>query len=276
MNPKISVIMGIYNCEKTLDESIESIINQTYRNWELIMCDDASSDNTLSIARRYEGLYPKKIKVIENKRNLSLAPTLNRCLEFATGKYIARQDADDISLNNRLEIQLNFLEDNKGYDLVGSQMISFNENGVKGVRGVNIDIPDKFTMIKGTAFCHATILAKKDVYEQLHGYRVTRYTERCEDVDLWFRFFEKGFKGYNLDQALYKVRDDEDAYRRRTFKNYFNVFIVNYLGFRKLKIPIRYYIYLIKPLITPFIPTNIIKKYHNKNKILKEQSEIEF
>ena len=149
MNPKISVIMGIYNCEKTLDESIESIINQTYRNWELIMCDDASSDNTLSIARRYESLYPKKIKVIENKRNLSLAPTLNRCLEFATGKYIARQDADDISLNNRLEIQLNFLEDNKGYDLVGSQMISFNENGVNGVRGVNIDIPDKFTMIKG-------------------------------------------------------------------------------------------------------------------------------
>ena len=65
MRPKISIIMGIYNCEKTISESIESIINQTYENWELIMCDDNSSDNTLKIAQKYECIYPDKIKVIQ-------------------------------------------------------------------------------------------------------------------------------------------------------------------------------------------------------------------
>ena len=93
---------------------------------------------------------------------------------------------------------------------------------------------------------------------------VTKYTNRCEDVDLWFRFLEKGFKGYNLKEALYKVRDDEAAYKRRTFKNYFNVFLISFRGFRKLEIPLEYYIYLIKPLITPFIPICLLKCYHIK------------
>lgn len=161
MRPKISIIMGIYNCEKTISESIESIINQTYENWELIMCDDNSSDNTLKIAQKYECIYPDKIKVIKNEFNISLAPTLNKCLQFATGEYIARQDGDDLSLSNRLEVQLDFLEKNQEYDLVGSQMISFDKNGDKGIRGVNVPVPNKFTMVKGTAFCHATILARK-------------------------------------------------------------------------------------------------------------------
>ena len=274
MRPKISIIMGIYNCEKTLSESIESIINQTYKNWELIMCDDHSSDDTLKIAQRYEIMYPEKIKVIKNNFNISLAPTLNRCLEFATGEYIARQDGDDLSLSNRLEVQLDFLERNQEYDLVGSQMISFDKNGDKGIRGVNVSVPNKFTMVKGTAFCHATILARKKVYEELGGYRVTKYTNRCEDVDLWFRFFEKGFKGYNLKEALYKVRDDEAAYKRRTFKNYFNVFVISFRGFRKLEIPLKYYVYLIKPLITPFIPISLLKSYHIKNKIAIEEAKI--
>ncbi len=87
--PKISVIMGIYNCEETLAESIESILSQSYKNWELIMCDDASTDGTYQIARRYADHYSDRITLIQNKTNQRLAASLNRCLTYATGDYIA-------------------------------------------------------------------------------------------------------------------------------------------------------------------------------------------
>ncbi len=90
MNPKVSIIMGIYNCESTLEEAIESIINQTYENWELIMCDDCSSDGTFEVAKKYKDKYPNKIKLIKNEKNITLGPTLNRCMEYVEGKYICK------------------------------------------------------------------------------------------------------------------------------------------------------------------------------------------
>ncbi len=101
--------MGIYNCEEYLAESIDSIIDQTYTNWELIMCDDGSTDNTLKIAKRYEKKYPQKIIVMKNYKNMGLNYTLNKCLEKVDSEYIARQDGDDISLPNRLEVEMDFM-----------------------------------------------------------------------------------------------------------------------------------------------------------------------
>ena len=262
MTAKVSIIMGIYNCQDTLKHSIESILNQTYTNWELIKCDDCSTDNTYDIAEYYANKFPEKIKLIKNKKNITLAPTLNKCLQLASGDYIARQDSDDISLPNRLEKQVDFMSKNIQYDLVGSSMISFDGNSEIGIRGVMNENPNKFSLLTTTPFCHATILAKRKVFEQLGGYKVTKYTTRCEDLDLWFRFFEKDFKGYNFKEPVYKVRDDYSSYKRRTFRNYFNVFIVSFTGFKKLKFPIWKYVFLIKPLITPLIPIRLIKIYH--------------
>ena len=81
MTPKISIIMGIYNCENTLKESLDSILNQTYSNWEMIMCDDGSSDRTLEIAKQYQTQYPEQFRVIQNKKNIGLNATLNKCLK---------------------------------------------------------------------------------------------------------------------------------------------------------------------------------------------------
>ena len=97
MKGKISIIMGAYNCEDTLSEAIDSIIQQTYKDWELIICDDGSKDNTLSIAKEYEKQY-ENIHVYKNEKNLGLNKTLNKCLSYAKGEYIARMDGDDISL----------------------------------------------------------------------------------------------------------------------------------------------------------------------------------
>lgn len=265
-NGKVSVIMGIYNCQDTLRESIDSIINQTYDNWELIMCDDMSTDNTYKIAQSYIEKYPNKIKLIQNKKNSGLAFSLNQCLKYVTGEFIARQDGDDLSVKNRFEVQVKFLEENRQYDLVASKMISFDENGVNGLRGVLFDEPKISNLSKSTAFCHATIMAREYVYKELNGYRVNKYTMRCEDVDLWFRFFAKGYKGYNLQEGLYMVRDDLDSYKRRTLKSYIYLMKVNYDGYRMVNMPKKYYVFLIKPIISALIPKSIMKVYH-KNRV---------
>ena len=261
--PKVSIIMGIYNCEATLKESIESIINQTYTNWELIMCDDCSKDNTLKIAKLYEKKYPEKIKVINNEKNLTLGPTLNRCLEVSSGKYISRQDGDDISTLDRLEKQVIFLENNKEYDLVGSSMISFDENGEYGARKLNQE-PKGKDLMKGSTFAHATILMKKEVMDALGGYSIKSYTKQVEDYNLWFRFFQKGYRGYNLEEPLYYVREDRNAYKRKSYNRRLNEIRVMVEGCKNLKLPFKYYLMAIKPIIASIIPSKLLMTYHRR------------
>lgn len=262
-NKKVSIIMGIYNCENTLGESIESIINQTYLNWELIMCDDGSKDNTYCIAEKYKNLYPEKIKLLKNNKNMKLAPTLNNCLKYAGGDYIARMDADDIALQQRLEIQIEFLEKHLEYDLVGGALIPFDENGEKGIRRFEM-IPDERYFIKNTPFAHPTIMARAKVYKVLKGYSTDRNITRCEDIDLWFRFFKEGFKGYNLPIPLLKYREYLSDYQKRKVEYGYDTAKVCYRGYKMLNYPKIYYIFLLKPIICALIPNIIIKTYHNK------------
>lgn len=119
--PLISVLMGIYNCADTLEEAVECIINQTYTNWELILCDDCSTDNTSEVAAILAER-DKRIVLLKNKTNMTLAPTLNKCLDVAQGKYVARMDGDDICSKDRFENEMLFLENHPEYALVSCQM----------------------------------------------------------------------------------------------------------------------------------------------------------
>ena len=106
--PLISVLMGIYNCAETLEDAVRCIMQQTYTNWELIICDDCSSDKTLEIALQLASK-DKRIYVLKNAVNMTLAPSLNKCLSEAHGKYIARMDGDDVCALDRFEKELLFL-----------------------------------------------------------------------------------------------------------------------------------------------------------------------
>ena len=129
----ISVIMGIYNCEKYLAEAIDCILNQTYKDWELIMCDDGSTDQTYTIAESYKNAHPEKIQLLRNLSNKGLNYTLNRCLEAAKGEYIARMDGDDLCSFNRFEKEAAILESRKDISIVSSYLEYFDEGGVWGI-----------------------------------------------------------------------------------------------------------------------------------------------
>lgn len=268
LDPKVSVIMGIYNCEKTLEESIKSIINQTYPNWELIMCDDGSTDDTYQIAKKYSEKY-SNIILIQNESNKGLNYTLNHCLNYATGKYIARQDGDDLSLPDRFEKQVNILE-STNYGVVSSAMIYFDEQGEWG-QGNPVQVPTKLDFINESPICHAPCMVRKEIFDEVSGYSDSKYLLRVEDYHLWFKIYAKGYKAFNIKEPLYKMFDGRDAFNRRKFKYRINEMYVKFIGFRMLDMPIKYYPYILRPIIVGLLPKSIYMKLHklrlNKSKV---------
>lgn len=217
MDEKISVIMTCYNCEKTVDKAINSILDQTYENWVMIICDDGSTDNTLSIIRGYEKKYPDKFIVIQNEKNSQLPFSLNHCLEYVKTDLVARMDADDWCLPERFEKQVTFLKSHPDIDLVGTGISA--SDGEKEIGAFSApEYPKKEDMLRTNCFLHATIMTYKRVYDALGGYSLDPTVLRVEDVDLWCRFFAAGFKGYNLQEKLYVILEDDSAAKRRSLR----------------------------------------------------------
>jgi glycosyltransferase EpsE len=256
--PEISVIMGIYNThnETMVKLAINSILNQTYNNFELIICDDGSTDGTYDLVKKLTE-HDGRVILIKNKVNQGLAKTLNNCLEIAKGKYIARMDADDISVLNRFEKQIEFLNKYFEYDLVGSNIVLFDQNGDWGFRSTS-EFPGKRDFLFGSPFVHPSILIRKEVMDALGGYRIDKETLRCEDYDLFMRFYAQGKKGYNIQEPLLKFREDKGAYKRRRYKFRYDEAKVRYKGFKMLELMPIGYLYTIKPLIVGIIPQEIL------------------
>ena len=125
---RISVLMGIYNCASTLSEALDSLYAQTFQDFQIILCDDGSKDDTYAIAKRYAEQHTNII-LISNDENKGLNYTLNHCLEYADTEYCARMDGDDISLPTRFEKEIRFLDSHPEYAIVSCPMIYFDEGG---------------------------------------------------------------------------------------------------------------------------------------------------
>ena len=261
MTPKISVLMGIYNCAATLPDAIDSILAQTYPHWELIMCDDGSKDDTYAVAEGYRQRYPDKIILLQNEQNMGLNKTLNRCLELATGAYIARMDGDDLSMPERFEKEITFLESRPDLAIVSCPMVYFDEKGEWGW-GREIPKPRFAHMIFGTPHCHAPCMVRTEAFRAVKGYSEDPRTLRAEDYDLWFRMYGAGFRGENLPDFLYKMRDDENAFHRRKFKYALHETYVRWHGYRLLKIPFWGYPVALRPIIVGLLPKFIYQPLH--------------
>ena len=266
---KVSIIMGIYNCESTLAEAINSILAQTFSEWELILCNDGSTDKTYELALQFKNKYPDKIKLLNNISNIGLNATLNKCLSIAEGEYIARMDGDDISIPTRFEKEVDFLDNHPEYSIVSTPMIFFDENGDWGSSQA-IEKPTKKDFIKHSpVFCHAPCMIRKNALLDVNGYTEDVRMLRFEDVNLWYKLYAKGYIGYNLSEPLYKMRDDINAFKRRSLKSRLNGVYVTYVGFKLFKFPIYYYFYLvvdfIKHVIKGLLPEKLYLYFHKNN-----------
>lgn len=259
--PLISVIMSVYNCEDTLEQAIDSIIAQTYKNWEFIICNDCSTDKTQEILDSYKKQYPNQFILLRNEKNMKLPYCLNECLKVASGPLIARMDGDDISDEHRFDEQIKVLRSHPEYQLVGTCSRRFDKDGLHDIV-VLPEYPDRNSLKKNEPFLHATIMLYKDVYDQLDGYRVSKQTERTEDLDLWFRFYYNGFDGYNIQKPLYLVREDMNAIKRRTIEVRLRGLQVSYYGYKMLKYPWYCYVKItMSTLLKIVTPPKILLQY---------------
>ncbi|WP_251516529.1 glycosyltransferase family 2 protein [Oceanobacillus luteolus] len=264
--PRVSVIMGVMNAASRLDESIESIINQTFSDWEFIICDDGSTDHTyerlLEWSKRDSRIVP-----IKNNDNLGLAATLNHCIEYCTGEYIARMDDDDISYANRFEKQVNFLDTNPDYAFVSCKTDIFDGVNLYKSKVRLIEEPTKQDLLWQSRFIHPATMFRLDALKRVDGYRVARETIKSQDYDLFMRLYASGLKGYNIQEPLFRYYINPVIKKKKTkYKYRVNEAIIRYKGFKKLGFPIRGVPYIFKPLILGLIPVRLIDRFKKNRK----------
>ncbi len=262
--PKLSVIMGIYNCAPTLAEALDSLYAQTYQDFKIILCDDGSKDNTYEVAKEYADKHDN-IVLVRNEKNMGLNYTLNHCLEYADTEYIARMDGDDISLPTRFEKEIKFLDEHPEYAVVSAPMIYFDENGdYRTGRGQGEIRKNDF--IHGSPICHAPCMARTAAFKAVGGYSVDNKLLRLEDYHLWFKIFAAGYKLYMLNEPLYKMRDDRNAVARRNWINRRNESYVKHIGYKMIGLPWWTQIYAMVPIIKYLMPNYVYNYFHYKKK----------
>ena len=253
--PRISVIIGIYNCASTLTEALDSMYAQTYRDFKLILCDDGSKDGTFEVAAEYAKKHDN-ILLIKNSCNKGLNATLNHCLEYADTEYVARMDGDDRSLPHRFEVEVKFLDEHPEYAIVSGPMYYFDELGVF-MKGRGKGVVTKRDFITGTPFCHAPCMVRKEAYEKVGGYTVDPKLLRVEDYHLWFKMYAAGYKGYMLEEPIYEMRDSRDAAVRRTFKSRLNEVYVKHIGYKMIRLPWWTQVYCLVPVFKGLLPNKV-------------------
>ncbi|MFZ4115134.1 MAG: glycosyltransferase [Chthoniobacterales bacterium] len=199
--PLVSVLMTVFNAEEYLAASIESICNQTFDDWEFLIVDDASTDRSLQIVEEY-ALKDQRLRVIRNKINKGQTACLNQGLSEARGKWIARQDADDLSLPTRLEQQIQSVTHHPNLVLVGT--CGFIIDAHDRLMGL-LDVPLRHEIIYWSAaianpFLHTSVLFQTDVVRFLGGYDTTYRI--AQDYDLWGRLMAAGYDTKNLSERL--------------------------------------------------------------------------
>lgn len=252
--PLVSVIIPVFHLadDPVLQMAIESILDQTYQNWEMILCDDGSTDGTIQVLQRLAAL-DHRIRVVRNSRNRGAGYARNLCLRFACGKYIALMDADDISHPQRLAKQVAFLERHPEYAFVGCNIWLRDRHGIWGRRRME-QIPDRKSFLCTLPFAHPTVMLREEIIRELHGYTQAPLARRAEDYELFMRLYAEGYRGYNLQEELYGYLEEPDSYQKRKYINRVAECVVRWQGFLKLGILKGNLRYVVKPLFVGLIP----------------------
>lgn len=258
----ISVIMGVYNGGRTLKSAIKSIQEQTFDNYELIICDDCSKDDSLSILLELQK-EDNRIIILRNDINSGLSASLNRCIEKASGRYIARMDDDDISHKDRLKIQYDFLENHPEYSIVGCRRNTFDSEGIWATSEFYGPLTSR-DIISGNIFTHPTVLMRKSDLNYVGGYTVSKRTSRGQDFDLWCKMYAAGYKGYILEDVLFDYYEDRHSLKEPKFKTRYYNYKTHKIWRSQMGLPLKYDIYAWKEIIAGILPNSFLVYYKQK------------
>jgi glycosyltransferase involved in cell wall biosynthesis len=206
MSPLVSIILPVFNCSSYLKESIDSILQQTYSNLEVIIINDGSTDNSDEIIKQYAD---KRIKYYQNQKNEGLVFTLNKGIDLAKGAYIARMDADDICLPERIALQVDFMQNHLEYTMVAGLITFINEQrelkgswilDQKNTQQQNI----KKTLLKENCIAHPTVFFRTS---KIKNFRYNPANQHCEDYGLWLDLVANNHLICKIEQVvlLYRV-----------------------------------------------------------------------
>ena len=195
--PLVSVIMSAKNSEQTVSQAVKSIQAQTYENIEILILDDASTDNTFEILSELADS-DRRIKLYKNQKNIGLTKSLNKLISFANGSYIARQDSDDYSEKNRIELQIQHIE-LQNLDASTTRAKILNSN--RKIPGLSYYIPYKLSMRYKNPFIHGTLIISKKIINNLGNYDENFYF--AQDYKLMKDFLNAGYKVRSLSKTLY-------------------------------------------------------------------------
>ena len=242
----VSIIMGVRNGGDRFLHAVKSIENQTFTNWTFIICDDGSTDDTYEKLIQYAKDKPQ-YKIIRNEANLGLAATLNHCLEYCEGDYIARMDDDDFSYPDRFEKQVEYLESHPEIAFISSSADIFDGEKVVGERNL-LPNPTKKDLVYGSRFIHPATMFRADALAAVGGYRVCKDTVRGQDYDLFMRLYGAGFLGANITQPLFRYTEGKAAIRRRTFKARIGEMKIRIHGYRAMGVMHWAFPFVLKPI----------------------------
>ncbi len=257
--PEISVIMGTYNDRRAYAaQSIDSILGQTVTDLELIICDDGSEESYFRWLRNY-CKKDQRIFLLRNSKNQGLAAALNHCLRYASGKYVARMDADDLARADRFQKQAAFLDRHPEYAFAGCSARLIAEHGPWGVRRLQRR-PVRHSFLSTSPFIHPSVMFRRETLEVSGGYETSKKALRAEDYELFMRLYAAGQRGYNLPQLLLDYREDRSSFKRRRYRYRFCECMVRLDGFHKLGILKGNMRYVLKPLAAGLVPHFLMRK----------------
>ena len=261
MMPKISVLMSVRNGENDLHKSIPSILNQSFKDFEFIICDDGSTDKTLDVLISYQS-QDNRIVILRNDKSMGLAYSLNLCIKNSKSNILARQDADDYSEPNRLEKQYSFVIDNPQYAIVGTCWYNVFSDGSK-VKNPVKELPTAINQVKGGLYMHPSWMMRKDQLAKVDFYTVNRHTLRSQDYHLVMKVLGAGMKLYNMQEYLYDYTMDERTMgRSRNWRRVKDLMWIRWDAYRRNHLPLWCYIYIFKPVLTNILPKSLMFWYY--------------
>ena len=253
----LTVLMSVYNGEVYLEDAIGSILRQTFTDFDFLIIDDASTDKSSAILEKF-AKQDSRIKIITNQENYGLAYSLARGVEAAKTPWIARMDADDLSMRDRLDKQINYIEEHPEIDILGSYALNINDDGeILGTRTVPLEHKNISRLIWTNPLIHPTVLFRRSAILKIGSYYSKTRQRIPEDYQLWFRACAAGLQFANLPEPLIYYRFSEKNFVRNNLQFLLAHVLIGWQGCWRVKAAPLAYLGVTKPLVLGILPPGL-------------------